>query len=219
MKIHHLKKQLKKGFTLIEMLVVLAIIMLITVLVLANNGKLNSAVLVSNTAYEVGLLVREAQIAGLGVRATKDQSGSVVFTSSHGIYASMANPTKIVMFADGGVPQDGIYNPAQGELYQEYEFQKKAGTIISMCAKKDLGATVTTCSPGSPASITGLNVVFTRPNPEAKFKIQRVTNGGFADYSGGIVINIGFPGDICRSISIEKTGSVQIDTSYCPPII
>ncbi|MES2986243.1 MAG: type II secretion system protein [Patescibacteria group bacterium] len=210
------KKQTKKGFTLIEMIVVIAIIATVTVIVLFNSGRLNSAILVSNTAYEIGLIVRESQVAGLGVRATTD-GGNVGFNTSHGVFIDRANPTQVILFADKN--GNGMYDSVAGEMTQEYNIQnKRAGTILSICAKRSdsVGPCTTTTNTYTVADT--VSVVFTRPNPEAFFTLTRPASAPEI-HMGTMVITVGFPNDMCRSIAIEKTGAVQVDSTYCPVVI
>jgi len=208
------KKQKNRGFTLVEMMVVLAIMITITAIVLFNNAKLNSAILVSNAAYEVGLIVRESQVAGLGVKAAKTAGGVSAFTSSHGLHLDVSDPSKITLFAD--LIKNGQYDA--GEMTQEYLMPtKRSGTILAICGKTVDSAGV--CSPTNTSftSVASADIIFTRPNPEAFFKIRTVSGSAVTDFSGALVINVGFQNDVCRSITIEKTGAVQIDTAFCAP--
>ncbi len=205
-----------KGFTLIEMIVVVAIIAIVSTLVLFNNAKLNSAILVSNAAYEIGLIVRESQVAGLGVKA----SGAGEFTSSHGVHMDMSEPNTVVMFADKN--SNGIYDEVGGEMTQEYVINNsRSGSILGLCKKSDLSAITSNYCTGVGSGVNtqqSLDIVFTRPNPEAFFKTRLLATDPFVDYVGAVVINVGFEGDICRSVVIEKTGAVEIDTTHCVPM-
>jgi prepilin-type N-terminal cleavage/methylation domain-containing protein len=207
------KTQHQKGFTLIEMIVVIAIIATVSTVVLFNQTKMNSTILVSNTAYEIGLIIREAQVAGLGVKATADG-----FLSSHGVHFNKTNPSVVIAFADKN--NNGIYDAGNGEMTQEYNINNsRAGKIIGICKSGDLSPTVSPyCTANT--SDTTLDIVFTRPNPEAFFKIRdtSVTQSA-AEYSGATIVTVGFEGDICRSVVIEKTGAIQINNTYCLPML
>lgn len=206
--------QTNRGFTLIEMIVVIALITVLTTIILFNSSRLNSATLVSNTAYEIGLIVRESQIAGLGVKASKSGNSSV-FSSSHGVHFNLNTPSKVILFGD--LNKNGAYDA--GEMTQEFDIQnKRAGSLLSICAKQT--ASTGYCISGNSTFITAAttDIIFTRPNPEAFFKIRRVAGGALEDHSGAIILNVGFANDVCRSVIIEKTGAVQVDSSYCPPI-
>lgn len=204
--------QLKKGFTIVEMIVVVAIMALVTTLVLFNNNQLNSAILVSNTAYEIGLIVRESQVAGLGVQATNEG-----FSSSHGVHFDISDPYKVISFADKN--KNGIYDQEQGEMTQEYTItNKRAGAILGMCQESSLSTSTTLYCYANNTDYT-TDIVFNRPNPEAFFKIRDTSEAEPTEYSGAIVINVGFINNICRSIIVEKTGAVSIDQIHCPPMI
>jgi len=205
-----------QGFTIIEMIVVIAIIAIVSTLVLFNNAKLNSAILVSNAAYEIGLIVRESQVAGLGVKA----SGAGEFTSSHGVHIDISQPNTVTMFADSD--NSGTYSP--GEMTQEYVINNsRSGSILGICKKSDLSVVTSNycASVNQGVSVNTqatLDIVFTRPNPEAFFKTRAVVDGPITEPVGAVVINVGFAGDICRSVIIEKTGAVEIDTEHCIPM-
>ncbi|MBC7766988.1 prepilin-type N-terminal cleavage/methylation domain-containing protein [Arenimonas sp.] len=199
----------KKGFTLVELLVVIAIIAIISSLALFNSSKLNSAVLISNTAYEIGLVIRDAQVSGLGAKVTSASGDISATTSNQGIYFSL-NPQKIISFAD--LIKDNTYN--EGEESQIYNIEnKRAGTITKICT---IQPTTNTCT-----QLSELTIVFKRPNPEAYFYPDASSANPHigSGFNGTVAINVGFEGGDCRSIIIYKTGAVQIDRSYCDPVI
>lgn len=199
MKIKNLLK-IKNGFTLVEIIVVIAIIATISALSLFNSGKLNSAVLLSNTAYEVSLIIRDAQISGLGAKVLLD--GNVATTSNQGVYFNI-NDSKIILFAD--LSKNNGYN--QGEESQIYNIEnKRAGSILSI--KKIPNS-------GDPVDIQDLNIIFKRPNPEAYFYYTDTENNLLTEQYGSVAINMGFPGGDCKSIIVYKTGAIQIDKSFC----
>lgn len=207
------------GFTVIELIVVIAIIAVVSTLVLFNSGKLNSALLLSNTAYEVGLIVREAQIAGLGVRATNN-SGDQNFNFSQGVHFDMSNPSEVILFADKD--GNGSYNGSI-ENIQSYTIpNSRGGKILALCAITYSYDSHSVCTPNATDYTPVLDVLFTRPNPEAFFKAagpSPLSDGTYimSNHNNSVVINIGFENDICRTIVIRKTGAVQVDTSYCAP--
>ena len=190
-----MKKFLKKyqehiytGFTLVELMIVIAIIAIISALTLFNNAKLNSSVLLSNTAYEIGLIVRDAQISGLGAKVSNinDNGNIVATTSNQGISIDIDKLEQIIFFSDK-----------------------------NMNNKFDLTGDVNTSGSCNTSNLFKLNIIFKRPNPEAYFFYDNGSPDVVEHKTGFIVINIGFDGGECRSIIVYKTGAVQIDKSYC----
>ncbi len=203
------KKNILNGFTLIELLVVVAIIAVISALALFNSSKLNSAVLISNTAYEIGLVIRDAQVSGLGAKVMSAGAG-IATTSNQGIFFSKDDVEKIIFFAD--LDKDNTYDT--GEESQIFNIEnKRAGTITRICKIE---------SDNSCTELYDLTIVFKRPNPEAYFYPDTPPLGPVhtgLGYSGTVVVNVGFDGGDCRSVMIYKTGAIQIDKSYCPPVV
>jgi prepilin-type N-terminal cleavage/methylation domain-containing protein len=70
-----------KGFTLVELLVVFAIMTLITALILFQHRRFDSSTLLRSLAYSIALSIRQSQVYGTSVR----QFGSN-FNYSYGVY-------------------------------------------------------------------------------------------------------------------------------------
>ncbi len=214
-----MKKFLKKyqehiytGFTLVELMIVIAIIAIISALTLFNNAKLNSSVLLSNTAYEIGLIVRDAQISGLGAKVSNinDNGNIVATTSNQGIYIDIDKLEQIIFFSDKNM--NNKFDD-QSEINQIYNIEnKRAGKILSVCY---LTGDINTAGSCNASNLFKLNIIFKRPNPEAYFFYDNGSPDVVEHKTGFIVINIGFDGGECRSIIVYKTGAVQIDKSYC----
>ncbi len=191
------------GFTIVELMVVVGIMTVISSLILFNSSNLNSSVLLSNTAYEIGLIIRDAQVAGLGAKViASDGNQNAATTSNQGVYFDIANSQQIIFFAD--LNKDNTYN--NNEKSQVYIIENKAGKVLSICKPKSNN----TCTD----IIENVSIIFKRPNPEAYFypKEENSPSG----YQGNITINIGFDNGECRSITIYKTGGIQIDKIFCP---
>ena len=72
------KNKLKEqgGFTLLEVIVVVAIFGIMTAVVIFNYSNFSSRVILTNMAYEIALTTRQAQVFGLGAR-----SGETLFVA------------------------------------------------------------------------------------------------------------------------------------------
>ena len=75
------------GFTLVELIVVSAIILVISLFILFQQAKFNSSTLLRSLTYSVALSVRQAQVYGTSVRGFSS-GGTVAFGSGYGVYLS-----------------------------------------------------------------------------------------------------------------------------------
>jgi prepilin-type N-terminal cleavage/methylation domain-containing protein len=107
----------KRGFTLVEMTVAVAIFSLVTSVVLYNHGKFNSSVVVTNLAYQAALAVRQAQVYSLSIRAD----------SLDGDYQNFATPVGYLGYgAHFGVGDDD--DDEQNKII--YFFADKDGDLL-----------------------------------------------------------------------------------------
>ena len=205
-----------KGFSLPELIIVVAIFVIITSVALFNQGKLSSDVLITNMAYEAGLAVREAQVYGIGVKG--DDSGTS-FVGQYGTHFSVQDQTsarQILVYADGN--GDSIYTP--GEEKSIYTFDNQRGNSITAICVGDLptgvacdtDAAKSQGSNGQNYRVDWLDIVFKRPNPAA-LMYGPSSGGGSAEQKFGkayIVLN-SLDGLDCRVVIIESTGQIRVE--------
>src|SRR3989344_6847475 len=79
-----------RAFTLVELVVVLAIFTLISSVVLANHSRFNGSVLLGSLAYDIALSIREAQVYGLSVKQ-HTVAGVGQFQIGYGIHFASNN--------------------------------------------------------------------------------------------------------------------------------
>src|SRR5438105_4839422 len=85
-----------RGFTLLEMLVVIFIILILSSTVLVSQSAFNKTIILANTAYDIGLSIRSAAAYGIGSRATTAGFSN----AGYGIYFAANTPTQYLLFAD-----------------------------------------------------------------------------------------------------------------------
>lgn len=212
-----------RGFTLVEMVVVLAIIMLISTIVLTGQSTFNRTLLLTDTAYTVAFSARQAQTYGLSSKAY----GSVQ-NAGYGLRFNSATPNSYIFFADTarsippppsgqcplgvpGTPEEKpgncLYDPGADGLVNTYTFNR-GFTISGFCGSSN-GARVCTAGGG----LTTLDVVYTRPNIVAT--ITGRVGGAPLSFSCA-EIYITEPGGVdSRTVRLSQLGEVSLNQS-CP---
>lgn len=93
----------ERGFTLVEMLVSLAIMTLIMTVAVTGQSSYNRSILLNDTAYTVALSLRQAQSYGLSSR-----KAGTFQNAGYGIYLTDSGLTSYRLFADTSSP---VSNP------------------------------------------------------------------------------------------------------------
>lgn len=206
------------GFTIIELSVVVGIVLIISAMVLFNNGRFNSAILLRSLAYQVGLSLREAQLYGVAVKEVTPGSGA--FSAAYGIYL----PASIIgipnstypLFAD--LNNNGLYDDGSASVVENFtlknffmldNFCALQGTGPMQCAgacPSPLPSGALSCAPGSLGWTT---VTFVRPNPNAII---------LTDFSSSLpssyvtaYITVSSQNGSTRTVSISATGQIIIN--------
>lgn len=218
-----------RGFTLVEMVVVLAIIVIITAVVLTGQSRFDKSLTITDTAYAVALSVREAQTFGLSSRT---YSGNA--NTAYGVHFAAATPTSYQLFADiypaapgapsafcpghgagagspDAKPGNCLYDAAQNERVQNYTFQRNF-SIADICGHDPSQGNAQVCT--STGFLTGIDIVFLRPNTDTI--VTGIKSLGGDDALSDAQIKLQTPAGGIRYICVTGAGEVSVAVSSCP---
>ncbi len=180
------------GFTLIELIVVSAIIIVITTFILFQQSKFNSSTLLRSLAYSIALSVRQAQVYGTSVR--ESSLGSNIFSAGYGIHipsAGVSSADTYYIFSD--LDGNGKYDV--GEELPLFKLGK-GYMINNIC-----GVIGTSCT-----TVSKLTIFFRRPNPEAF-----ISDNVASDMYPAAFIQVKSTGNSdTRSVKISNTGQISV---------
>lgn len=214
----------KAGFSLVELIVAVSIMLTITSVVIFKQSKFSSDVLITNLAYEIMLAIREAQVFGISSKAGPVVAGTPNYKVGYGIYLSGASdgvkPTQYIEFIDGAT---GTVEPGADTLPFNFQYDPGLDTIVgdapveigrgqrirSFCA--DLpGAQVgdpSTCWTSGGSDDFAISIVFVKPDPNA-----HITDAAGQEY-GSVDIEVESAlGDKCRTITVTSSGQISIQS-------
>lgn len=207
---------MRRGFTLVELLVAITIFTIVTALVLVKYQSFNGGVVLTNLAYEIALTVREAQTYGINVRG---QGGN--FDLSYGIHFT-PNTKSFSMFSDTHVsPPSSLCNVItldcsgngrydSGDLSVGTFNLSRGITLQSVCGTGQSGE-LCVIPTDNVNQVGALDITFNRPDPSASFVFSN-TSGGVITYPvSSVRIRIVAPNGISkRDVVIQSTGQIQI---------
>jgi len=214
-----------RGFTLVELMVVLAIIVVITTVVLTSQSTFNKTLVLANTAYDVALTLRAAETYGLGSRAV----GSIA-NAGYGIEFQKSIPGSFTLFADSypaaaspsschptsdtsapdAQPGNCIYDSVQGEKISDYILGNNI-TVSDFCAFA-IGSW--TCAVAQGGGLTLLDIVFTRPNADPFMSVNGVYSQLFP--VSRMCLTISSPLGGSRFVSVASSGQIIANALSCP---
>ena len=211
-----------KGFTLVELVVVSAIIFVITGFILLQQSKFNSATLLRSLTYSVALSVRQAQVYGTSVR--ESAAGSGTFASGYGVHFAIGTPSQYLMYADlpgASAPGNGAYDT--GEALPIFTIGN--GYVLNKFCATLAGGSTQHCTSGTPTTISSLSIYFRRPNTDACFSSSQAPAacdfGAAAVYTNAYVEVRSTGNNDTRSIKVTSTGQIAVcqpnltDLSQC----
>lgn len=192
-----IKKIKNKGFTVIELLLVLSIFAIVTTITMANYSDFGQKTMLKNLAYSIGLIMREAQVSGLSGRNISIESGK--YNLVYGVYFT-ANSTEFKTFVD--VNQNHIfdnnlteYNPALG-VGALHKVRKAGQRITRLYIYDNLS--------NSWIQVPHLHISFKRPEPDAI--IYTDTTGPYAKAAIEVVNS---KGDKLYTV-VNLTGQISV---------
>jgi prepilin-type N-terminal cleavage/methylation domain-containing protein len=197
---------MKKGFTLVELMVSLAIFAFMTAFLLAKYGNFNQSTLLTNLAYDTALTIRSAQSYGLNVQGTTNNSctgvyytpGTVGFCYPYGVDFNRAYPTSFVLFTD--LNSNGQYATSTGEVVSTYNMNR-GFSIQGIC----VGASASSCT--QLGSSDQVDVTFKRPIPDAIIKAK--ISGTWQSNSAYAQITL-TANNSTTTVVVQSTGEVSV---------
>ncbi len=146
----------RKAFTLIELVIVLAIFSVMTVLLFANSNRFGADTALTNSVYDTMLSIRQAQTYSVAVHSVDATS----FRGAYGVHVDIDNPRRIILFADTSADGENymVYNVDGDTIIRTDEIGKDL-EISDLCGRGVDGNLL--CGKGS------LDIAFIRPRPTA----------------------------------------------------
>ena len=210
-----------RAFTLVELIVVSAIIRMITTFILFQQNKFNSATLLRSLAYSTALSIRQAQVYGTSVRGIT-QGDSTVFGSGYGVSFSAGDLNHYFIFSDA-TPGNGQYISTEDTALPTFTIGRGTGAdykIKNICV---LNSGVLNCSSDTSPAIDSLVVYFRRPNPDACFAAGPSNAGACAVgatqvYTAAYITLVSVGNQDTRSVKISTTGQRAVSAPNLPDI-
>jgi prepilin-type N-terminal cleavage/methylation domain-containing protein len=214
----------QRGFTLVEMLVVLAIISIITVIAVTGQSTFNKSLILTDTAYRVAFSARQAQSYGLASR----KYGVSTSNPGYGLHFASASPGSYIFFADisnsltpfpsncpvgtpgtpSAKPGNCRFDNSDGKV-STFTFDR-GFTVRSFCGKR---SSTLYCSSDV---LSNLDVVFTRPNTSTT--ISGLVNGNSLQSFDCAVVTITDQSRTAnRTVRISSLGEISVGANLsCP---
>lgn len=199
----HNPRKFSGGFSLVELIVVVAIFIIITSVVLFNQNKFSSDIGISNAAYSVALQIRQAQVYGILVRQAK-QGAVNNFNTAYGIHFSKTGgtgPIGFSLFSDDS--PNLIFD--NGDTPINYFQLPEGNTITDVCTYDSIG--VKQCFKSSGGALSSVDITFKRPEPAALISdsLSSITRKGKVD----IIITSAL-GNKTRLIKVFSSGQISV---------
>lgn len=218
---------LSRGFTIAEMLVVLAIFIVISGIVLFNFSDFKSNVGIENLAQDIALSVRKTQSYALSTKGNLLSGSPSTIFPGYGIHFSTESSVtaqkfqgsnkSFIIFAD--IP------PGVVPLFYEYKYDSgvrfcDASNLASgnecleeiKISSTDYISEICDDTNSTPNCITGsLDITFKRPNPDATFCFIPTGAPGCSGTSTSAYITISSLSGKTQKIKVWNTGQISIE--------
>jgi type II secretory pathway pseudopilin PulG len=148
-----------RGFTVIELLVTLSIVVLVTGVVMIRYSSFNSSVLLTSQAYTLAFDLREAQSLAVSVRGNSSK-----FREEYGMYFAMTSPDEYVLFQDDNA--NGDQSPARYHTNEMVGVPNKVDsrfTLVDICGTNSSSRTCYS----DDAAFNNIAISFKRPDFDA----------------------------------------------------
>jgi prepilin-type N-terminal cleavage/methylation domain-containing protein len=210
----YLKHITHKGFSLVELIIVIAIFLVITMVVVFNQNRFSSDISISNISYQIALQIRQAQVFGTLVRDSGvEQSVPTDFDLGYGVnfFKNTDSSIGFSIFADADsdVPAGDIYG--NGKYEDESEdvnistFNLSEGNAITeVCVFPNAETDGGSCMDSAGGS-GQVDIVFRRPEPDAIISSDDIAGAQRAE----IIVTSALR-DRQKKITVRNTGQISV---------
>lgn len=192
-----MRHTIQKGFTLVEMITVLAIFGIISSIVIFNYGKFQSDTILTNMAYEVALSIREAQVYGVSARTTTGASAD--FKTPYGIYFAK-DSKEYILFSDGESSANDSKFSGTSCVSSGGDTCVTPYTLQRNVIVGDIKVKSASCE-----SKTSASILFERPNPEPIISVDPNENN-----ISVIEIELQAPEGSTRYVAVYNNGQITV---------
>lgn len=188
--------RINRGFTLIEVVVVIGVIAFMATITLINFPEFSERVGTEQEAGKLALALRKAQSYALAVR--EFQPDSDIFPP-YGVNVSLGNPLQYVIFGDpNGTSR---FEDFLNETIETIRVEKRV-FVYSICGNSQ-------SLPQGSCSLSSADIVYVRPAPT--IILTGVDSGISALYNDIKVVLRNSDGSIERNVIIWSTGQISIE--------
>lgn len=226
-----MKGNIYKGFSLIELMMSIAIMGMMSMILLWNYPDSNVRIKMVNLTQTVALLIREVQIRG---SAIDSKNGEFAGYGLHLSIATEASSTEVILFGDktitdnyvnGILVGDGLMSTSTNDEIRSITTFPIGGYHISkLCIASNNGAF--NCNASTSPEIETLTIAFVRPNSQPRIYVNDdvdlvvsvASTTLDTPYTGACIelstLRAPLPGHV-RSVRVEGAGFITTKISGC----
>lgn len=199
----------QRGFTLTELIVVVTIATVILTTLVIQQSKWNDHLAVNVQAYELAMMIRQAQVYSLGVREYPGGAGDN-FNIGYGIHFGSGPGNGLmqyIFFADKN--RNGKYDSVDNEEIEIKTFTRGV-TIQRFCGVKSVGNENERCHEGE-GNVRYINITFLRPEPKSNVVFLNASGENSAIMiEPAVVVYLKSANNKIASVRVEANGQVSI---------
>ncbi len=168
------RREKERGFTLVELVVVVGIMSVIMLLVFFNSKRFNDDLNLRTAATEISLALRQAQSFGVSVRESNCTAGGS-FCAPYGAVFDLTNSKYSFIYSDTDNDRiyDGTLACTGSDECREKNILRGSVVVNRLCATALSGGAVN-CFPAN--NLRYMVLTYVRPNPEPVIKVFNSAN-------------------------------------------
>lgn len=216
----------KRGFTIVELMVSVSIILVMTGILLENYPESSIRITLLNNTHTLALLLREAQVRGSAV----DSSNYVI--GGYGLLIDSATSSQAILFGDsvsglnlknsaGFSIGDGLYDKSVSpDTVKEIFAMKRDFSFKKLCVASSTASLLDAprgylCNATSTPEIKSLTISFSRPSQNAHIYINNSTSTDYTSACVQLYSSESPASGHVRSVLVYHSGMVMTSASSC----